>query len=181
MKLKVVAVLTCVAWLVAAPIAHARQPNIVFILADDIGYGDIGCYGQKQIQTPNIDRLAKEGIRFTNFYAGSTVCAPVALRVDDRKRPRPRWPVRGNGGGTGGAKGGEIIPQNVTTVAEMLKEQGYATTLIGKWGLGSVHSGSNPADRGFDHYFGFLSQVHAHNYYPEWLMKDGERFHAAGQ
>jgi arylsulfatase A-like enzyme len=158
----------------AAPsTAPARPPNIVFILADDLGYGDLGCYGQEQIKTPRIDQMAREGMRFTDFYAGSTVCAPsrcvlmTGLHVGHA-------PIRGNATAS-------ALPKGMPTVAAMLKARGYATGLIGKWGLGAMHSGSAPPDRGFDYSFGFLNQTHAHNYYPEWLVRNGQRVSRSGQ
>lgn len=147
--------------------ADAMRPNIIFILADDLGYGDLGCYGQKRIQTPNIDRLAKEGMRFTDFYAGSTVCAPsrCVLMTDYHTG---HCLIRGN------AKD-NLRPQDVT-VAEVLKSAGYTTTLYGKWGLGHEGSDGVPTRQGFDNFFGYLDQGHAHNYYPAYLMKREERF-----
>jgi arylsulfatase A-like enzyme len=171
------------AGLLASAVAHAappapatspaRPPNIVFILADDLGYGDVGCFGQEQIKTPRIDQMARDGMRFTDFYAGSTVCAPsrcvlmTGLHIGHA-------PIRGNSGGT------NVLPKDMSTIAAMLKDRGYATGLIGKWGLGAMHSGSAPPDKGFDYSFGFLSQTHAHNYYPEWLVRNGQRVTVPG-
>lgn len=172
--------LAWMAMLVVAPFAHARKPNIVFILADDLGYGDIGCYGQKEIATPNIDRLAKEGMRFTSFYAGATVCAPSRYTLMTGMN-NGHAAVRGNGGGNNAnAKGGGIIPKDVPTVAMMLKDAGYATGVVGKWGLGGIGSGSLPSDKGFDFAFGYLNHSHAHNYYPDWLVRNGERIAIPG-
>ncbi len=139
-----------------------RPPNILFFLADDLGYGDLGCYGQTRIQTPNIDRLAAEGIRFTQAYAGATVCAPSRCCLMTGKHTG-HASVRGN-------KRPELgIPVGETTVAQLLKQAGYETALFGKWGLGGPGTGSVPNTRGFDHFFGYLDQLHAHSAYPEHL------------
>jgi arylsulfatase A-like enzyme len=144
----------------------ARPPNFVFILADDLGYGDLGCYGQHRIQTPNIDRLAAEGIRFTQFYAGAPVCAPSRnCLMTGQHTGHTR--IRGN------AKV-ELQPGDVT-VAEVLKGAGYATGLVGKWGLGSEGGIGSPIHKGFDHFFGFVDQTMAHNYYPTYLVRDDQR------
>ncbi len=142
------------------------QPNIVWIMADDLGYGDLGSYGQTQIQTPHLDRMAAEGIRFTDVYAGFTVCAPSrSVLMTGQHTGHTR--VRRNG-----SPG--LLDEDVT-VAELLKEQGYATALIGKWGLGMEDSPGAPWRQGFDNFFGYLSQGHAHNYYPQFLMRLGDR------
>ncbi len=135
-------------------------------MADDLGYGDLGSYGQTQIQTPNLDRMAAEGMRFTDVYAGFTVCAPSrSVLMTGQHTGHTR--VRRNG--TPG-----LLPEDVT-VAELLKSQGYATALIGKWGLGMEDSPGAPWRQGFDYFYGYLSQGHAHNYYPEFLMRMGDR------
>ncbi|MEQ8791904.1 MAG: arylsulfatase [Pirellulaceae bacterium] len=141
-------------------------PNIVFIMADDLGYGDLGCYGQKRLKTPNIDRLAKEGMRFTDFYAGSTVCAPSRCVLMTGYHTGHTF-IRGNGKDN-------LRPSDVT-VAEVLKEAGYTTCLAGKWGLGHEGSTGVPTRQGFDHFFGYLDQHHAHNYYPTFLVRNEER------
>ena len=142
------------------------RPNIIFILADDLGYGDVGCYGQKRIQTPNIDRLAKEGMRFTDFYAGSTVCAPSRCVLMTGYHTG-HCLIRGN------AKD-NLRPEDVT-LAEVLKIAGYSTALFGKWGLGHEGSTGVPTKQGFDQFFGYLDQGHAHNYYPAFLMSGVKR------
>ncbi len=154
-----------------APYARARapapvHPNIVLILADDLGYGDLGCYGQKRIATPNLDRLAAQGIRFTQFYAGSTVCAP-SRNVLMTGQDTGHCLIRGN------AKL-SLRPQDVT-VAQVLKEAGYATGAIGKWGIGEEGSAGRPTQKGFDTFFGYIDQTHAHNYYPTFLVRDDAR------
>ena len=155
--------------------ARAAAPNIIFILADDLGYGDLGCYGQQLIQTPHLDRMAAEGMRFTNFYAGSTVCAP-SRAVLMTGLHTGHVSVRGNAGGKNPGDHAAMAPQTLSrgepTIAEVLKKAGYATALIGKWGLGELGSGSEPTRRGFDRFFGYLNQHHAHNYYPAFLIRD---------
>ncbi len=140
-----------------------RSPNIVFILADDLGYGDLGCYGQKRIRTPHIDQLAAEGLRFTSCYAGSTVCAPSRCALMTglhtghcRIRGNAAYPLRAED----------------VTVAEVLKSAGYATGLIGKWGLGLEQTPGVPNKQGFDEFLGFLSQTHAHQYYPASVWRN---------
>jgi len=148
-----------------------RKPNIIYILADDLGYGDLGCYGQSMIRTPNIDRLAAEGMRFTDHYAGSTVCAPSRCCLMTGLHTGHAY-IRGNKSTP--PSGQEPIPDDTVTVAELLKQAGYATGLIGKWGLGGPGSVGEPNRQGFDYFFGYLCQGHAHNYYPEFLYRNGE-------
>jgi arylsulfatase A-like enzyme len=148
---------------------RAQKPNVIFILADDLGYGDLGCYGQKLIQTPNLDRLAKEGMRFTQFYAGSTVCAPSRAVLMTGKHTG-HVSVRGNGGAAL-----QTLRKDEKTVAQVFKDAGYATALFGKWGLGEIGSDGHPNQKGFDEFFGFLNQSHAHNYYPSWLVHNSEK------
>lgn len=156
----------------ALPGGGAARPNIIFILADDLGYGDLGSYGQKLIQTPQLDRMAAEGMRFTQFYAGSTVCAP-SRSVLMTGRHLGYTTVRGNAGALGAAA--QTLAKDEMTVAHVLKRAGYATGLIGKWGLGENGSAGAPEKQGFDYFFGFLNQTHAHNHYPDFLWRNGER------
>jgi arylsulfatase A-like enzyme len=142
------------------------KPNIILILADDLGYGDVGCYGQKLIQTPNIDRMAKEGMLFTDFYAGSTVCAPSRCVLMTGLHTGHAY-IRGNGKEN-------LRPEDLTT-AELLKQAGYTTGLVGKWGLGHEGSTGVPTKKGFDYFYGYLDHVHAHNYYPSYLWRNEER------
>ena len=146
--------------------AQAKSPNIIFILADDLGYGDLGCYGQELIQTPRLDQMAKEGIRFTNFYAGNTVCAPSrAVLMTGLHMGHTQ--VRGNAGGPDMSK--QSLRDEDVTVPEMLKPAGYTSALCGKWGLGDDAQGGKsglPRSQGFDFFYGYLNQVHAHNYFP---------------
>jgi len=142
------------------------RPNIVYIMADDLGYGDLGCYGQKLIQTPHIDRLAKRGMRFTDFYAGSTVCAPSRCVLMTGLHTGHCF-IRGNGKDN-------LRPEDVT-VAEVLKRADYATGQVGKWGLGHEESTGLPTRQGFDFFFGYLDQHHAHLFYPTFLVKNEKR------
>ena len=147
-------------------------PNIVYILADDLGYGELGCYGQEKIKTPNIDRLASQGMRFTQHYAGAPVCAPsrcvlmtgqhlarAPIRGNKPVRPEGQWP----------------LPAKSETVAELLQEGGYRCACAGKWGLGPSGSTGDPNDQGFDFFYGYICQREAHNYFPGWLWLNRER------
>ena len=154
---------------VAQPREAARAPNIIFILADDMGYADLGAYGQTKIATPNLDRLAAEGIRFTNFYAGAPVCAP-SRSVLMTGLHTGHTSVRGNS-----TNDIQQLRPTEKTVASVLKDAGYATALIGKWGLGDQGTGAEPNDKGFDSFFGYLNQSHAHNHYPDFLWNDKTR------
>ena len=157
-------------------IAHAAEPpNIIFIMADDLGYGDLGCYGQEIIQTPHLDRMATEGTKFRNMYAGCTVCAP-SRSVLMTGQHMGHTHVRGNAGRTDRSIQ-SLRPEDVT-VGEVLKQAGYTTGLFGKWGLGDETEGSEdgvPTRQGFDEFFGYLDQGHAHNYYPEFLWRNREK------
>jgi uncharacterized sulfatase len=148
------------------------HPNIIFIMADDMGYADAGCYGQEIIQTPRIDQLASGGMLFTQHYAGNTVCAPsrcalmtgyhmghAEIRGNKQAPPSGQWP----------------ISDGAVTIAELLKEAGYTTGMVGKWGLGTEVNSGDPLRQGFDFYYGYLDQVLAHNYFPEYLIRNGEK------
>src|SRR4029450_9441892 len=132
----------------------------------DLGYGDLGCYGQRKTKTPALDRMAAEGMRFRQFYAGSTVCAPSRCVLMTGLHTGHCY-IRGN------AKT-NLRPEDVT-VAEVLKGAGYRTGLVGKWGLGHEGSAGIPTRQGFDQFFGYLDQTHAHNYYPTFLLRNEER------
>jgi arylsulfatase A-like enzyme len=151
--------------------SHAREaaqrPNIVFIMADDLGYGHLGSYGQTKIRTPHLDRMAAEGTRFTQCYAGHCVCAP-SRSVLMTGRHSGHTSVRINGGGA------PLLPEDVT-VAEVLKEAGYATGIFGKWGLGDHGTEGVPYQQGFDEFYGYLHQVHAHFFYPWFLWRNDQR------
>jgi arylsulfatase A-like enzyme len=154
-----------------------EKPNIIFILTDDLGYGDLGCYGQTKIKTPNIDKLAKEGIRFTDHYAGSTVCAPSRCSLMTGMHTGHCY-VRGN---VEVKPMGQLpLPADTVTIAKLLKKANYKTALVGKWGLGGPDSISTPNKQGFDYFFGYLCQRHAHNYYPEFLFRNNEKVHLVG-
>jgi arylsulfatase A len=146
----------------------SRPPNIVFLFADDLGHGALGCYGQKKILTPNIDRLAAEGMRFTQCYAGSNVCAPSRSTLMTGLHTG-HTAVRNNG------KNRHLYDSDVT-VAEVLKKGGYATGGFGKWGLGDMGTPGVAIKQGFDEWFGYYHQVHAHFYYPFWLWKNDTKF-----
>jgi uncharacterized sulfatase len=149
----------------------SERPNIVLILADDLGYGDLGCFGQQVIKTPRLDQMAAEGMRFTQFYAGNTVCAPSRCVLMTGKHMGHAH-VRGNAGG-------QMLVQSLreedTTVAEVLKPAGYTNALIGKWGLGEIDEPGFPLRKGFDRFYGYLNQVHAHNYYPEFIWDNDQK------
>jgi len=154
---------TCVA-------ESAERPNIIFILSDDLSWGDLGCYGQDEIQTPNIDRLASEGMRFTNAYAGNSVCAPSRSCLMQGLHPGHAR-VRSN------AYMGYRHALDLTdeTVAKVLKSAGYHTGLFGKWGLGLSSQAGVPNRMGFDEFFGYLNQRKAHSYFPEFLWRNDQR------
>ncbi len=148
------------------------RPNIIYILADDLGYGDLSCFGQQKFATPNIDKLAEEGIIFTQHYSGSTVCAPsrsslltgmhtghTPVRGNHEIKPEGQWP----------------LPSETFTLAEMLKEAGYVTGAFGKWGLGFPGSEGEPGNQGFDEFYGYNCQRLAHNYYPFYLWHNQEK------
>ncbi len=157
--------------LVACADKEQVPPNIIYILADDLGYGDLSCYGQTKFNTPNIDKLAANGIRFTQHYSGSTVCAPsrsalmtgqhtghTYIRGNRERRPEGQHPLKGE----------------VVTVAEMLKDAGYATGAFGKWGLGYPGSEGDPNNQGFDTFFGYNCQMLGHHYYP-YFLRDNQK------
>jgi arylsulfatase A-like enzyme len=148
------------------PSAGKMPPNVILILADDLGYGDVGCYGQKHIRTPRLDRMAGEGLRFTQFYAGSTVCAPSRCVLMTGLHVGHAY-IRGNARNN-------LRPEDVT-VAEVLQSAGYATALVGKWGLGHEGSSGVPTRQGFDSFLGYFGQNHAHNYYPHFLWRNEQR------
>jgi len=152
-------------------------PNIIYILADDLGYGDLGCYGQEKFTTPHLDQLAADGIRFTRHYSGSTVCAPsrsvlmtglhtghTPVRGNQEVKPEGQWP----------------LADSVLTLAELMKEAGYVTGAFGKWGLGFPGSEGDPVHQGFDLFFGYNCQRYAHRYYPEYLWENQEKVFLPG-
>lgn len=162
----------------AATLPPPGKPNVILILADDLGYGDLGCYGQKLIQTPNIDRLAEEGMRFTQAYAGTSVCAPsrcslltgkhighASIRANRLVKPEGQAP----------------LPEGVFTVAELFKKDGYATAAFGKWALGNLESTGAPDKKGFDMFFGYNCQNLAHSYYPTYLWRNRKKVELDGK
>ncbi|MFO0868945.1 MAG: arylsulfatase [Pirellulales bacterium] len=157
----------------AAP-PTASRPHLIWIMADDLGYGELGCYGQQVIQTPQLDRMAREGLRFTQFYAGATVCAPSrSVLMTGQHHGHTR--VRGNAGA--GNPRAQALREGDTTVATVLRTAGYETALIGKWGLGDVGEAAAglPRRQGFDQFFGYLNQQHAHNHFPDFLWRNETR------
>ncbi|MES2002994.1 MAG: arylsulfatase [Bacteroidota bacterium] len=158
--------------MVSAQQPRNKPTNVVFILADDMGYGDLGCYGQTLISTPHIDQLAKNGMRFTQFYAGTSVCAPsraslltgqhtghTSIRGNLEVNPEGQWP----------------IPDSAFTIAELFKKAGYATGGFGKWGLGYIGSAGDPVKQGFDKFYGYNCQAKAHDYFPDHLWDNDQR------
>ena len=147
------------------------RPNIILIVADDLGYGELGCYGQQKIKTPSIDRMARQGMRFTQFYAGASLCASsrnVLLTGEHTGRCR----IRDNG-----PPNIQTLRPDDVTIAEVLRHAGYATAVIGKWAIGGdfPETGGRPEDQGFDYFYGYLNTVHAHNHYPSYLWKNGKK------
>jgi len=150
----------------ANAVSAPQKPNIIFIMADDLGYGDLGCYGQKLIRTPNVDKLAKQGTRFTQFYAGSSVCGPSRCSLMTGYHTGHAR-VRGNNSA--------ILKSSDVTVAKTLRDAGYATGLIGKWDLGHEGTSGEPMKQGFNYSFGYLRDSHAHNYWTDHLFRNGQR------
>lgn len=152
-----------------------RHPNIIYIYADDLGYGELGCYGQQKIKTPNLDRMAGEGMRFTQHYTSTPVCAPARAMLLTGKHGGHAV-IRGNyelGGFQDTAERGQMpLPGDQFTIADLLKQKGYTTALAGKWGLGMNNTAGSPLQHGFDYYYGYLDQKQAHNYYPSHLWQN---------
>lgn len=169
MKINFLLTIACLCSLIADSSFAAEQPNIIYIMTDDLGYGDLGCFGQEVVQTPNIDRMAAQGMKFTNHYAGHTVCRPSRLVL---------WTGQ-HCGSTGliGNRDRKLQPEE-TTVAELLKSKGYKTGGVGKWALGNVDTPAevnnvgHPNNNGFDYWFGYLNQGTAHNFYPPFLWEN---------
>jgi len=174
----------CVAWVImvaSSAAAAERLPNVVLIVADDLGYAELGSYGQKHIRTPHLDRIAEEGMRFTQFYSGNAVCAPARCNLLTGKHPG-NASIRNNGDPKqlqhlAEEMGWEFpgqnpLPDEEITLAEILQGQGYATAAIGKWGLGHFGTTGDPNRQGFDLFYGFNCQRHAHNHYPRFLWRN---------
>lgn len=157
----------------------ARQPNIIYFYADDLGYGEIGPYGQTKIRTPNLDRMAAEGMKFTRHYTGTPVCAPARCNLLTGLHSGHAV-VRGNyemGGYTDETEGGQMpLPPHTQTISAILQKAGYATACIGKWGLGMTQTSGHPNRQGFDYFFGYLDQKQAHSYYPTHLWENDKRY-----
>lgn len=166
--------------LVLASLSNAANPppNLVFVLSDDLAQGDLGCYGQKLIQTPNLDRMAAEGTRYLQAYCGTTVCAPsrsslmtglhmghCPIRANREIKPEGQMP----------------LPAGTVTVAQLLQKAGYATACMGKWGMGMFDTTGSPLKMGFDHFFGYNCQRHAHSYFPDYLYNDDQRIQLDGK
>lgn len=156
----------------------ASQPNLIFIMADDLGYGDLGCFGQRELRTPNIDSLAAEGTRYVNYYAGAPVCAPSrSVLMTGQNTGHTR--LRGNSSALYPGTRVPLLPEDVT-VAELLQAEGYATGAMGKWGLGEPDSTGHPNLQGFDRWFGFLNQDRAKNYYTPYVWSDTTQYFLPG-
>lgn len=177
MKTRFLALLLTAATCIAGDGA-LRRPNIIFLLADDLGYGDIGAFGQEKIRTPNLDQLARDGMRLTHHYSGHNVCAPSRCVLMTGKHPGHAY-IRNNRGGVGQpgglAEGQEPVPPGELKLPLTLRQLGYATGAFGKWGLGAVGSSGDPNDQGIDRFFGYNDQAVAHNYYPVSLWNNRER------
>jgi len=160
----------------------AAPPNIIYIIADDAGYGDISVYGQQLFSTPHIDSLATHGMKFTQHYSGSTVCAPARSSLMTGHHTG-RTPIRGNRNTPGPRPGEESdlpLPPDTITVARILQQHGYATGAFGKWGLGAHWNSGDPQKQGFDEFFGHYRQGHGHTHYPRFLFHNGERIDLDG-
>ncbi|MFW5753382.1 MAG: arylsulfatase [Marinilabiliaceae bacterium] len=181
--------LTCLLSMVAnSAFGQSEQPNIIYIYADDLGYGELGVYGQEKIETPNIDKLAEDGIRFTQHYTGAPVCAP-ARSILLTGLHSGHTPIRGNDEWTergdvwnyraqindSTLEGQKPLPEETTTLAEILKQAGYKTGAVGKWGLGAPHTNGIPTKQGFNYFFGYNCQRQAHTYYPVHLYENDHR------
>lgn len=176
----------CALWLAIALVSPAadRRPNVIFIMADDLGWGELGCYGQKVIRTPRIDQLASQGLRFTQFYSGHAVCAPSRCALMTGMHTGHAY-IRNNGNPQDlealkqqfgwEFPGQHPIPADSITVTKLFKEAGYATGAMGKWGLGHVGTTGDPARHGFDLFYGYYCQVHAHNHYPKFLWRNQQK------
>lgn len=163
--------------------AGAAKPNMVFILCDDLGIGDLGCYGQEKLKTPHIDSLATSGMKFENHYSGSTVCAPSRSSLMTGQHTGHTY-VRGNNPNGGNAPRLEIgqmpLPKNAVTLPKLLQKAGYETGMFGKWGLGGPNNSGATPRQGFDEFFGYYCQSHGHTYYPKYLWRNREKIELDG-
>jgi len=169
--------LACLLVLSGSLAAAPARPNLIFILSDDLAQGDCGSYGQKLIQTPHLDRMAREGTRYTQAYCGTTVCAPSRTSLMTGLH-MGHSPIRANREVQ--PEGQKPLPEGQFTAAKLLKSAGYATAAVGKWGMGMFDSTGSPLKVGFDHFFGYNCQRHAHSYFPTYLYNDAQRIELAG-
>ncbi len=154
-------------------VAAADKPNLIFVLSDDVAQGDLGAYGQKQIQTPNLDRLCREGTRYLAAYTGTSVCAPARSSFFTGLHTG-HCPTRANREIQ--PEGQRPLPEGTVTVGKILKTAGYKTATMGKWGMGMFDTSGSPLKNGIDHFFGYNCQRHAHSYFPTYLYNDDQRF-----
>lgn len=181
---KVIYLILALQLLVACETQAAQRPNVVFIMADDLGWGELGCYGQQIIRTPNIDSLARDGLRFNQFYSGNAVCAPSRCCLMTGLHPGHAY-VRDNGNPTGLDElktkygwefpGQHPIPEDTDTFTRRFKAAGYTVGAMGKWGLGQVGTTGDPARHGFDLFYGYYCQTHAHNHFPKFLWRNEKK------
>jgi arylsulfatase A len=159
-----------------AAASEPRKPNVVFIFADDLGWRDLGCYGQTKIRTPSIDRIAAEGVKLTRAYSGNAVCAPSRCCLMTGKHPGHAY-IRDNRQWKPMQKwSGQVpLPEDAVTLPKLFKQNGYATGAMGKWGLGSHENSGDPKKQGIDTFFGYECQAHAHNHYPAYIYRNGEK------
>lgn len=176
-KLKYLPAIAAVALFSCKTMEKIEKPNIIIIMADDLGYGDLGCYGQTKIQTPNIDKLAEQGMVFTQFYSGCAVSAPARSSLLTGLHTGHTW-IRGNK--TIGDEGDEPLGADVFTLAQLMKKAGYVTGAFGKWGLGMADTPGGPNQKGFDEFFGYLCQRQAHRYYPQYLWHNDQKYYLKG-
>ena len=169
--------MVCCTLATSANAQDAKRPNIIFVLSDDVAQGDLGCYGQQIIKTPNLDRMAQEGTRYMQAYCGTSVCAPSRSTLVTGLHCG-HCPVRGNFEVP--PEGQLALPAETITIAEVLKTAGYATACMGKWGMGYFDTTGNPLEQGFDHFFGYNCQREAHSYFPRYLYRDDQQFTLPG-
>ena len=158
--------------------SESGKPNVIYIMADDLGYGELGCYGQEKITTPELDKLAKNGMKFTQHYAGTSVCAPTRCSLMTGLHTGHTY-IRANSPGYPNAQ--TPIPAGTETIGRMLQREGYKTACIGKWGLGNFDTVGAANKQGFDHFFGYYDQRHAHNYFTDHLYRNSERIPLDGK
>jgi len=178
--MKLSRIFACLFVLAASAVAHAApagKPNIIFILSDDLAQGDLGCYGQKLIKTPNLDRMAAEGTRYLQCYSGTSVCAPSRTSLMTGLH-MGHSPIRANRATP--PEGQMPLPAETLTAAQVLKSAGYSTACVGKWGMGMFDTTGSPLKKGFDHFYGHNCQSKAHKYFPPYMYNDDQRFELEG-